>query len=96
MTDSTKKGKKHLPQRTCVACRQVGSKKDLIRIVRTSEGVLSDPSGKLPGRGAYLHDSRECWEKAIRLGILSRSLKTELTAADVESLDKQMEERFGK
>ena len=95
MANTKKKGEKRLPQRTCVACREIESKKTLIRIVRAPDGVVADPTGKLPGRGAYLHDSRECWEKAIQRGILARSLKTELTAADVAYLQTQIEERFG-
>ena len=51
---------KHIPQRTCVGCREVLSKRQLLRIVRTAEGVRVDPTGKLAGRGAYLHDKRSC------------------------------------
>jgi predicted RNA-binding protein YlxR (DUF448 family) len=47
----------------------------MIRIVRTAEGVQIDPTGKLAGRGAYLHDRRECWERGLR-GALSHALKT--------------------
>lgn len=77
--------RKHVPQRTCVACRQVESKRELIRIVRTPEAVVVDPSGKLAGRGAYLHDRRACWEKGLK-GPLANALKTTLTAEDRENL----------
>lgn len=73
--------RKHVPQRSCVGCRQVEPKRSLIRIVRTSEAVQVDPTGKLPGRGAYLHDRRACWERGLR-GSLAHALKTELTAED--------------
>lgn len=53
-------------------------KRTLIRIVRDADGVRIDPSGKAPGRGAYLHDRRSCWENGLR-GSLARALKTELT-----------------
>ena len=47
---------KHVPQRTCIACRKVAGKRGLVRLVRTAEGnVEVDPSGKQAGRGAYLH-----------------------------------------
>jgi predicted RNA-binding protein YlxR (DUF448 family) len=77
--------RKHVPQRTCVACRQVEPKRKLIRIVRTPQAVVVDPSGKLAGRGAYLHDRRACWEKGLK-GALANALKTNLTAEDREKL----------
>jgi predicted RNA-binding protein YlxR (DUF448 family) len=51
----------------------------MMRIVRTAEGVRVDPTGKKPGRGAYLHDRRECWERGLR-GALAHALKAEFTA----------------
>ena len=77
---------KHVPQRTCVGCRTVLGKRQLVRLVRTAQGVLVDPSGKLAGRGAYLHDRRSCWEAGLH-GSLAHALKTELTAADRERLE---------
>jgi predicted RNA-binding protein YlxR (DUF448 family) len=73
--------RKHVPQRTCVGCRMVLPKRTLVRIVRRPEGVQIDPTGKLAGRGAYLHDRRACWERGLS-GALARALKTELTAQD--------------
>jgi len=72
---------KHVPQRTCIGCRTVLSKRELIRIVRTDKGVFVDPTGKAAGRGAYVHASRGCWEKAIK-GPISAALRIELTAED--------------
>ena len=77
--------KKHIPQRTCVGCREVLSKRTLIRVVRSPEGVRIDPTGKASGRGAYLHDQRSCWDKGLR-GALTSALKTELTQQDREVL----------
>ena len=77
---------KHIPQRTCVGCRTVLPKRTLIRIVRTADGVAVDPSGKANGRGAYLHDRRSCWEKALR-GALAHALKTELNHSDLARLE---------
>ncbi len=77
---------KHVPQRTCVGCRTVLAKRQLVRIVRTADGVLVDPTGKLAGRGAYLHDRRSCWEAGLK-GSLAHALKAELTAADREHLE---------
>ena len=78
-----------MPQRTCVACREVLAKRSLIRIVRRPEGIQVDPTGKLAGRGAYLHDRRSCWERGLK-GALSQALKIELTAQDRELLSSFM------
>ena len=84
---ATKSGKpKHTPQRTCVGCRTVLAKRTLIRIVRQPEGVLIDPTGKLNGRGAYLHNQRSCWQQALR-GSLANALKTTLSAEDKARLE---------
>jgi uncharacterized protein len=77
---------KHVPQRTCVGCREVLSKRGMIRIVRTGEGVQVDPSGKLAGRGAYLHDRPSCWARGLK-GALAHALKTELTHDDRARLE---------
>ena len=77
--------RKHVPQRTCVGCREVLPKRTLIRIVRSGETVQVDPSGKLAGRGAYLHNQRSCWERGLK-GALPHALKTELTAEDRNTL----------
>lgn len=80
---------KHIPQRTCVGCRQVNAKRTLIRIVRTADGIRVDETGKLPGRGAYLHDARACWEKALK-GSLAHALKTEIQPAELQTLKEIM------
>lgn len=61
------------------------AKRSLIRIVRNPQGVKVDPTGKLSGRGAYLHDLRPCWEKGLS-GALAHALKTELTQQEREEL----------
>ncbi|MFZ1040060.1 MAG: YlxR family protein [Anaerolineales bacterium] len=86
MSKKTVKRIKHVPQRTCVGCRTVMAKRQLVRVVRTANGVLVDPTGKLAGRGAYLHDRRSCWESGLAAS-LAHALKTELTAADRDRLE---------
>ncbi len=81
MTKKTGKRVKHVPQRTCVACRQVLPKRTLIRVVRAAEGVSVDLTGKANGRGAYLHNLRSCWEKGLQ-GSLAHALKVELSDQD--------------
>ncbi len=78
---------KHVPLRTCVHCQQVRPKRELIRIVRTPEGVIEiDERGKAAGRGAYLCRNKACWEGAIAHQRLDYALKTTLSAADRERL----------
>ena len=90
MAAKTARKVKHVPQRTCVGCRQVLSKRQLIRIVRSSEGVVIDLSGKLPGRGAYLHDQKSCWVKALK-GSLAHALRTTIQEQDLAALRTFME-----
>jgi len=77
--------RKHIPQRTCVGCHQVRPKRSMVRIVRGVQGVVIDPTGKLAGRGAYLHDLRFCWENGLK-GALEGALKTTLTPEERERL----------
>jgi predicted RNA-binding protein YlxR (DUF448 family) len=85
VTGKPVKTPKHIPQRTCVGCRTVLAKRSLIRIVRQEQGVFVDPTGKLAGRGAYLHNSRSCWEKGLK-GPLPHALKVTLTPNDSQRL----------
>jgi len=61
----------------------------MIRVVRTAEGVQIDPTGKLAGRGAYLHDRRECWEQGLK-GALAHALKTTISMEERAKLDEFM------
>lgn len=65
-------------------------KRKMIRIVRTADGVQVDPTGKLAGRGAYLHDRRECWERGLK-GALAHALKTTLSSEDRARLEDFMD-----
>ena len=86
MTKKPAQRVKHVPQRTCVGCREVLPKRQMVRVVRTADGVQVDPTGKVAGRGAYLHDQRECWEQGMK-GALAHALKAELTAEDRARLE---------
>jgi len=77
---------KHVPQRTCIACRQVAGKRSLIRIVRTEQGVEIDPTGKKAGRGAYLHPNRPCWQAILTGNRLGQALRTTLTVDNRRAL----------
>ena len=66
------------------------SKRTLLRLVRQPEGVYVDPTGKQPGRGAYLHNSRQCWEKSLK-GPLAQALKVDLSPEDLGRLRQYMQ-----
>ena len=89
MTKKPAQRVKHVPQRTCVGCREVLPKRKMIRIVRTAEGVQVDPTSKMAGRGAYLHDRRECWERGLKVA-LANALKTNLNVDEREKLEEFM------
>ena len=83
---------KKIPQRQCMGCRERKAKRELIRIVRTTDGnVTVDFGGKLNGRGAYICPDPECLKKAQRSKGLERSLEVEIPAEVYERLTREME-----
>ncbi len=80
---------KHIPARTCVACRAQRAKRDLVRVVHLTEGgVVVDEMGKQKGRGAYLCRQRACWTRALKRGALNQALRVTLTAEEVTALQR--------
>ena len=83
---------KKIPQRQCMGCRERKAKKELIRVVRQTDGTVSlDFSGKLNGRGAYLCPDIACLAKARKAKALERSLETEIPEEVYDRLAKEME-----
>ncbi len=83
---------KKIPQRQCMGCRERKAKRELIRVVRGTDGTVSlDFSGKLNGRGAYLCPDPECLKKAQRAKSLERSLEVPIPDQVYERLEKEME-----
>lgn len=80
---------RHVPQRTCIACRQTDAKRQLVRLVRAPDGsVTIDLSGKKSGRGAYLCDQVSCWQAGLKRGVLQRALKLDSIAdSDLDTLN---------
>jgi predicted RNA-binding protein YlxR (DUF448 family) len=80
---------RHIPERTCIACRETSAKRELVRLVRAVDGsVTIDPSGKRSGRGAYLCNRATCWQAGLKRGVLPRALKIETIAeADLQTLN---------
>lgn len=78
---------KHVPQRTCIACRESRPKGDLIRVVRTNEGEVEvDLSSKRPGRGAYLCPKKDCWAVGLKGNHLEHVLRTKLSSDNRQAL----------
>ena len=79
------------PQRTCVACRSIRAKRDLVRIVRAPSGELSvDLRGKAAGRGAYCDPTSACLERGLREGAIARALQVTIDEANTDRLRKEM------
>jgi len=78
--------------RTCIACRQVADKPELVRVVRAVDGFIHiDPSGKVNGRGAYVHPRQQCFDAAIRRRRFDHALKVRLQEDDTDKLLKDFE-----
>ena len=83
---------KKIPMRKCVGCQEMKSKKEMIRVIRTSEGeFLLDATGKKNGRGAYICPSKNCLEKAVKNKGLERSFKQSIPREVYEALEKERE-----
>lgn len=73
------------PVRTCVGCRQRGSRSDLLRVIAQNQVLLIDRQASLPGRGAWLHENSKCLEQAITRRAFNRALR-ESKALDASNL----------
>ena len=70
---------KKIPQRKCLGCGEMKSKKELIRVVRSPEGDISlDLTGKKAGRGAYVCPDKECITKAYKGHRLEKALEKQV------------------
>ena len=87
---------KKIPQRQCMGCRERKAKRDMIRVVRCTDGTVSlDFSGKLNGRGAYVCPNMECLKKAQKAKSLERSLEVAIDQEVYDRLTKEMEAANG-
>ena len=83
---------KKIPQRQCMGCRERKNKKDMLRVVRGTDGtVMLDFSGKLNGRGAYVCPDPECLKKARKTRALERCLEVEIPQEVYDRMEKEME-----
>jgi len=87
---------KKIPMRQCMGCRERRAKRELIRVVRGTDGTVSlDFSGKLNGRGAYLCSNTECLKKAQKSKALERSLEVPIPEEVYDRLLREMEGSHG-
>ena len=83
---------KKIPQRQCMGCRERKAKREMIRVVRGTDGNVSlDFGGKMNGRCAYICPNPDCLKKAQRSKALERSLEVEIPAEVYERLTKEIE-----
>jgi predicted RNA-binding protein YlxR (DUF448 family) len=80
------------PIRTCVACLSSDNKKELLRVVKSSTGEITiDPTGKKPGRGAYICRSEKCLTAAVKKKGFERALRTVVPAELFENLKRTVQ-----
>ena len=83
---------KKIPQRQCMGCRERKAKREMIRVVRGTDGTVNlDFGGKAPGRGAYICPSMDCLKKALRSKALARSLEVTIPEEVIHRLEREME-----
>ena len=83
---------KKIPQRQCMGCRERKAKREMIRVVRGTDGTVNlDFGGKAPGRGAYICPSMDCLKKALRSKALDRSLEVTIPEEVIHRLEREME-----
>ena len=84
---------KKIPLRQCIGCGEMKSKKEMIRVLKTTEDeIVIDATGRRNGRGAYIFPSMECFKKAVKSRGLERSLKMAIPKEVYEALEKEMEQ----
>ena len=77
---------KKVPMRTCIACRSCKPKKDLIRIVKNESCFVLDYNGKMNGRGTYICNNKDCFEKLINSRLLNKCFKQNISQSVYDSL----------
>ena len=82
---------KKIPLRKCTGCNEMKPKKELIRVLKTTEEeIILDKTGKKNGRGAYLCNSLDCFQKTRKSRGLERSLQVKIPDEIYETLEKEL------
>ena len=87
---------RRIPMRQCMGCRERRAKKEMIRVVRCTDGAVQlDFSGKVNGRGAYICPNLDCLKKARKSLALDRSLEVTIPEEVYARLTKELEGSHG-
>ena len=83
---------KKIPMRSCVVTGEKLPKRELLRIVRTTDGtVVCDLSVKINGRGAYIKKDVDVLEKAKKTKILEKRLECTISDETYEEVKNEIE-----
>ncbi len=78
---------KKKPTRRCMGCNEAKEKQELLRIVKSKEGIIEvDLTGKKNGRGAYICKTEECLDRVIKSKRLQKALEHEISQEIYENL----------
>ena len=82
---------KKVPMRQCTGCREMKSKRDMIRVIKTAENeICIDATGRKNGRGAYICPSMDCLKQAMKSRGLERSLKMSIPDTVYQQVEEEM------
>ena len=97
-----------IPMRKCVGCGEMKSKKEMMRVLKTTEDeIILDATGRKNGRGAYLcfqkswyscysrSEEQLCFQKSCLLqAIKNKGLERSLKMAIPKSVYENLEKEF--
>lgn len=82
---------KKVPMRQCTGCREMKSKREMIRVIKTAENeICIDATGRKNGRGAYICPNIDCLKQAVKNRGLEGSLKTAIPESVYQQLEEEM------
>ena len=82
--------KKNVPMRMCIDCRDMKPKQEMLRVVKNADGeIFPDPTGKAPGRGAYICDNGECLKKLMGKKLLHKTFSTDVAPEVYQGIEEE-------
>lgn len=85
---------KRVPMRTCIACREMKPKKEMLRVVKNADGeIFTDPTGKASGRGAYICSSETCLKKLGDKKLLHKAFSMNVPDAVYRGVEEETVEK---
>lgn len=83
---------RRVPLRMCIGCNEMKTKNELVRVVKSPEGIISlDSGGRKPGRGAYVCNNLDCLKAARKSRRLERAFSARIDQEIYEQLEREME-----